>query len=270
LCWLLRCEGSFRNGVKACWLPLCRAISWRFFGEDMTNHDRIAAVFRSYRGREFATSEIKMMLQGNVTLGSVLPNDHADADHDGCCWCAGTEDRIFKRVGPGRYRVWDERLRPNRDRVAKEDERVQLITVVVEEPEGYPMVAQLDEIVERLMSREAVAFDPSKRKDVPTSHGLYAIHTTKGVCLHAGRTRTANLQHRLFTQHYAGGGKGAGSDLVQKIQSKNVTDSKTSAQKWIRINCVVRWLEVPDSVTRHWAEHRLLSYLRPIWCVPKE
>jgi hypothetical protein len=210
------------------------------------------------------------MLQGIVAPESVLPNDHADADHDGCCRCAGTENRIFERVGHGLYRVWDKRLRPDRDWVAKEDERVQLVTVVVEEPQGYPPVAQLDEIVQLLMSREAVAFDPSKRNDVPTCHGLYAIHTAKGVCLHAGKTRSANLRHRLFTQHYAGGGKGAGSDLVQKVQSKNVTDSKPSAQKWIRTNCVFRWLEVPDSVTRHWAEHRLLSYLRPIWCVPKE
>jgi hypothetical protein len=254
-------------------LPRCRALAAQNHTQGYflkaTNHDRIAAVFRLHRGQEFSASKIKMMLQGNVTTGSVLPNDHADADHDGCCWCAGTNNRIFKRVGPGRYLVWDERLRPERDRVVKEDEQVQPVTVVVEEPQGYPTVALLDEIVQRLMSQEAVAFDPSNRDVVPTSHGLYAIHTTKGVCLHAGWTRSKTLQHRLFTQHYAGGGKGAGSDLVQKIQSKNVTDSKTSAQKWIRANCVFRWLEVPERVTRHWAEHRLLSFLRPIWCVPK-
>ena len=144
------------------------------------------------------------------------------------------------------------------------------MTVVIEEPLGYPTVAQLNEIVRLLVSKEPVAFDPSNRQKVPTTHGLYAIFTTNGVCLHAGMTRSANLQHRICRQHYAGGGNGAGSDLIQKIQSRKVADSRSAAQKWIKENCVFKWLEVPDSVMRHWAEHRLLSHLRPIWCVPKQ
>ena len=146
----------------------------------------------------------------------------------------------------------------------------QSLAAIIEEPRGYPVVVQLDEIVRRLISKETVAFDPSNREGVPIAHGLYAIYTTKGVCLHAGRTQSANLQHRLFTQHYAGGGAAAGSDLVQKIQSRKVAANKASAQAWIRTNCVFKWVEVPNPVMRHWAEHRLLSFLRPIWCVPKK
>jgi hypothetical protein len=158
----------------------------------------------------------------------------------------------------------------DRARPTKDDERDQFPAVADEEPQEYPTVAQLDEIVRLLRSKDALAFDPSKRNDVPIAHGLYAIYTIKGVCLHAGRTATKNLQHRLFTQHYAGGGIGAGSDLVQKIQTQKVAADKTSAQTWIRTNCIIRWVEVSDPVMRHWAELRLLSCLRPIWCVPKK
>jgi hypothetical protein len=81
-----------------------QADSLGIVGEE-TNHDRIADFFKPHRGREFSTAEITRMLRGIVATGSVRPNDHADADHIGCCSCAGKENRIFERVAPGRYRV---------------------------------------------------------------------------------------------------------------------------------------------------------------------
>jgi len=128
--------------------------------------------------------------------------------------------------------------------------------------------AELDEIVLRLRSRELIAFDPSQKGHVPAKPGLYAIHRLDGPCLHAGQS--ANLRSPLFVQHYQGGGKKAQSDLVQKVVSHGMADGRISAQHWIIENCAFRWLDLPDTETRHWGEHRLLSSLRPLWCVPNE
>ena len=69
-----------------------------------TNHERFARVFAAFRGSEFTTSQIRTMLQGVVVPGAILPNDHARGNK-GACWCAGTDKRIFDRVGFGLYRV---------------------------------------------------------------------------------------------------------------------------------------------------------------------
>jgi len=75
----------------------------------MTNHDRFAKVFRNRVGREFSTREIEEIMQreSDINPGSILPNDHAKGNK-GACKCAGTELRIFDRVGHGLYKV-----RPN-------------------------------------------------------------------------------------------------------------------------------------------------------------
>jgi hypothetical protein len=136
------------------------------------------------------------------------------------------------------------------------------------EQQNYSVFSkQLDEVIESLLLRNPLDFEQTK-KDAPTSPGLYAIFcigTEK--CLHAGKSK--NLRHRLLVQHYSGGGIGAGSDIVQKIQSNGLAEDRASAQKWIQSNCLFRWIEEPDHETRHWAEHRLLSYLRPVWCISK-
>jgi len=69
-----------------------------------TNHDRFARAFAAHRGRELTTSQIRTMLHGVVALGAILTNDHARGNK-GACWCAGTDKRIFDRIGYGLYRV---------------------------------------------------------------------------------------------------------------------------------------------------------------------
>jgi hypothetical protein len=70
---------------------------------------------------------------------------------------------------------------------------------------------------------------------------------------------------RVWAQHFTGGGNDAGSDLVQKVIDKGKADSKANAQAWIRANCFVQWLTEEDADLRCWAEHYMLSVLRPIW-----
>lgn len=234
-----------------------------------SNHDAIKAAVSEYVGQVLSTDEIKVLTNGTVRPGSVLPNDHADRDHRGHCWCAGTEHRLFEKVDRGSYRVLPQQDRgplvhtePSHSRPPEPLLPIAVNTLTDE---------QLDCIVRELTSQNSIKLHPRHRGQVPDAYGLYAIYTNQGVCLHAGRTtsQNSNLQKRIFDQHYAGGGKGAGSDLVQKVQSNCFAPDRRQAQVWIAENCVVRFVVVADPVTRHWAEHRLLSHLRPIWCIPK-
>ena len=68
-----------------------------------------------------------------------------------------------------------------------------------------------------------------------------------------------------------------GSDLIDKvvkkehkdlgIQAGSTTNRQTRriAQTWIGNNCIVQWLIVDDPQLRCWAEHYMLSILRPVW-----
>jgi hypothetical protein len=126
---------------------------------------------------------------------------------------------------------------------------------------------ELDARVKLLMTSNPIPFEPRYSRKVPHSPGLYAIfRKDTGECLHAGQAK--DLWNRLFVQHYKGGGKGAGSDLIQKVQTHGCARDRASSQDWIRVHCLIQWLEEPDREIRHWAEHRLLSRLRPIWSGP--
>jgi hypothetical protein len=70
----------------------------------MTNHERFAETFKPFAGRDFTTAQIKTMLKGIVSEGTILPNDHA-AGNKNPCRCANTDDRIFDRIKRGLYRV---------------------------------------------------------------------------------------------------------------------------------------------------------------------
>jgi hypothetical protein len=73
----------------------------------MTNHDCFAEAFFDHKGESFSTEEITNILLArfpDFSVGSVLPNDHAEGNKS-CCGCVGTEQQIFDRVSRGLYRV---------------------------------------------------------------------------------------------------------------------------------------------------------------------
>jgi hypothetical protein len=125
-------------------------------------------------------------------------------------------------------------------------------------------------IFERLLAAPAFEFDCSLELRLPAEQGLYLIAQRQGprsLYLHAGKTRNAKLglRSRVWIQHYNGGGKGAGSDLLQKVIDNGQATGRTDAKAWIRANCLVQWAVEEDEVLRGWTEHYLLSVLRPIW-----
>jgi hypothetical protein len=121
---------------------------------------------------------------------------------------------------------------------------------------------QPDEIAQHLMSLNAIDLKPENADQVPSVAGLYAIHNkSTGVCLWVGITD--NVRDRIFNQHYKqGGDEKAGSDLIRLVQ-RHIFESvdratRPQAQKWIRENCVVRWLALAS-------ERQLRKRLNPIW-----
>jgi hypothetical protein len=73
----------------------------------LKNHERFAKAFEKYAGRTFTTNRIKEILlraYPDFSLGSILPNDHAEGNKSPCS-CARTPDRVFDRIDRGHYRV---------------------------------------------------------------------------------------------------------------------------------------------------------------------
>lgn len=126
---------------------------------------------------------------------------------------------------------------------------------------------QVHQIAQQLAG--PVDLTPANKGQVPDDRGgLYAIYKKNPLpnspeCLWVGRAGHSggSLRHRIFAQHYGGGGVGAGSDLVQQVQSRGLANNKAAAQAWIAANCEVRWLPLPD------IEYALKQLLNPSWSV---
>gem|GEM_PF-1739496 len=72
-----------------------------------TNHDMMSSAMKGYSGRTLKSHEIKRILLDafpRFVEGSFRPNDHGEGNKN-CCACAGTESRIFDRVGKATYLV---------------------------------------------------------------------------------------------------------------------------------------------------------------------
>jgi hypothetical protein len=127
-------------------------------------------------------------------------------------------------------------------------------------------VDQLRSIVDQLMQAELVDVNRDMRNDIPDAPGLYAFYRRNDdICLHAGKTRTKTLRHRIWVQHFTQGGQGAGSDLIQKVQDHDLADSRQAAKTWITKHCRVKWIVVQDDALRSQAEENMLDELKPIW-----
>jgi hypothetical protein len=46
----------------------------------------------------------------------------------------------------------------------------------------------------------------------------------------------------------------------------NIINRYESAKNWIKEHCQVQWIVVRDYTLRKWAEHHILSVLRPQFC----
>lgn len=124
------------------------------------------------------------------------------------------------------------------------------------------------EFVDQLIGSPELPFDASLRSKLPERQGLYAIRIRSSAASHylrAGRTKTAfgGLRQRVYQNHFMGDQQGnLRSQLVRDGRCSSLEDTKA----WIRENCVVQVMVVDDEEERRWAEHFMLSILRPEYC----
>ena len=125
---------------------------------------------------------------------------------------------------------------------------------------------QSAEILEKLLAGPTFKFDAALKARLPLQPGLYAIVTIgdQREYLHAGASpkRKHGLCGRIWNDHFQHGN--AGSDLVQQVMNKHGL-GRGDARAWVAQNCLVQWLVEEDTELLCWAEHYMLSILRPKW-----
>ncbi|WP_338835352.1 hypothetical protein [Neomoorella thermoacetica] len=114
------------------------------------------------------------------------------------------------------------------------------------------------EILKKLLSQPK--FSISGPSTFPEQSGIYAFflkNANPGEFLRAGRAD--NLRQRIYQNHLMG-------NQSDNLRSQLVKDGQCAdheAKKWIRENCMVQYLVVKNKEERKWAEHSILSVLRP-------
>jgi len=125
---------------------------------------------------------------------------------------------------------------------------------------------ELEDLLDHLISSPKHPFDGHLRSLLPDLPGLYVISVKgneEGEYLRAGRTDEGGLRQRVYGNHLMGDQKG---NLRQQLTAKGICNDLESAKKWMQENCQVQWVVIHDPALRKWAEHYVLSVLRPQLC----
>ena len=129
-------------------------------------------------------------------------------------------------------------------------------------------VHECQQILEQLLTAPKLPFNDEIRSKLTSEHGLYAIYyknAADGDLLRAGRTKTAagGLCQRIYQNHLIGNQKG---NLRSQLIGDGTCVDFEQAKAWIQQNCLVQFVVVKDDRLRTWAEHFMLSILRPKHC----
>ena len=118
--------------------------------------------------------------------------------------------------------------------------------------------------VERLLAGPSLQFDETLRSQLPEEPGIYAISmkgASPGDFLRAGRARgRGGLRQRIYQNHLMGSQAG---NLRSQLVRHSVCSDLEEAKRWMREHCVVQLLPVKSESAIIWAEHFMLSVLRP-------
>ena len=118
--------------------------------------------------------------------------------------------------------------------------------------------------VEALLAGPAWAFDGRIRSRLPEEPGIYVISlkgSSEGEFLRAGRTKgRGGLRQRIYQNHLMGDQSG---NLQAQLVRDSVCTDLDEAKQWIREHCLVQVLPVRREDKIAWAEHFMLSVLRP-------
>ena len=120
------------------------------------------------------------------------------------------------------------------------------------------------EVIQRLLNSEPYPFDERLRGRLSEEQGLYRIFlkAERNGTLRAGRTKTAagGLRQRVYQNHLMGNQNG---NLRQQLVRAGICRDIVDAKDFIRQQCVVQTLTIPDSNERKSAEHFMLAILQP-------
>ena len=125
-------------------------------------------------------------------------------------------------------------------------------------------VSDLRTTVARLLDSTQMRFDSSLRGLLPDRHGIYRIFLASdpAATLRAGRTKSAagGLRQRVYQNHFMGDQQG---NLRQQLVSAQMCRDMQHTKQFIRSYCLVQIVEIEKEDERKWAEHFMLSVLRP-------
>jgi hypothetical protein len=123
---------------------------------------------------------------------------------------------------------------------------------------------QANNILNKLINSKKFTFDKSIRSNLPEDAGIYAISfnaAQPSEYLIAGRTKgTEGLRQRIYQNHLMGNQIG---NLRSKLVNGGLCPDMEHTKDWIRQNCVVQFVTIPDENLINWFEHYILSILRP-------
>ena len=119
--------------------------------------------------------------------------------------------------------------------------------------------------LQQLLSAPKMGFDDTLRSKLPTQHGLYIISGRDSSILRSGRTNTAGdgLRQRIYQNHFMGDQRG---NLRYQLVRDSICSSLEETKPWIRANCVCQIVIEENYQKRAWAEHFILSIIRPKYC----
>jgi len=81
---------------------------------NIQNHEKLIRLFKQHKGHRFTTKKIQELFKATYGEPSdyfkdirwVQPSDHSvNMVNKGACWCAETNDAIFKQIRRGLYEV---------------------------------------------------------------------------------------------------------------------------------------------------------------------
>jgi hypothetical protein len=129
-------------------------------------------------------------------------------------------------------------------------------------------VDELTAVLCGLLNAPLLRFDDRLRSKLPDKHGIYVIYridTPEPIIIRAGRTKTAveGLRQRIYRSHFMGNRHG---NIRAQLVRGGVCPDVIATKSWIQTNAAVRFLVIEDDEQRKWAEHFMLSVLRPEYC----
>ena len=116
--------------------------------------------------------------------------------------------------------------------------------------------------LDQLLASPFFRFDDKLHSSIPEKPGIYRIFLkSSGETIRAGSTvKSDSLLQRIYQNHLMGNQQG---NIRAQLIKSGLCDDLSDAKTYLKENCMVQWLVIENPNDRKWAEHFMLSVLRP-------